>query len=114
MQLTSILFVVVLSEVLLPDTSQLASRQKPEQLPADGKSFLDAAVVVEALRYVALFKLVCKLRIEQVCRRESRLAEYDHELLCVLSAGICREELVHRVGVVGAGLALADTLVFQS
>ena len=45
---------------------------------------------------------------------KSSLAEDRHQFLRVFSAGICCEQLVHRVRVVASRLSFADTLILKS
>ncbi len=88
--------------------------RRAKKLPAEVERLLNGAVLVRALRDIAFFKLVGKLGVQQVSRAQRRLAQDGHELLVLLTGGIGREELVHRAGVVLAGLARADALVLQT
>ena len=105
---------VILVEELVADSLELAARKYREELPADVERVLDAAVGVKALRDIFLLEFVRKLCIKLIHIRQRVLAQNNHEFLCVLTARIRGEQLVHRVRVVGSRLALADTLIFES
>ena len=105
---------VVFVEQLVADTLEFAPGQDGEQLPADVEGLFNAPVGVEALGDIDLLEFVGEFCIELVDIRQSCLAEDDHQLLGVLASGVGGEELVHRVGVVGSGLALADALILES
>jgi hypothetical protein len=108
------LFRAVLLNQLGLDALELGLRQDGQQLPAQIQRLLNGAVFVVALVDVALFKLVGKLGIQQVVVRQRGFAQNGHQLLGFLAGGIRGEELVHGVGVVLPGLALADALVLQT
>ena len=105
---------VILVEELVADALELAARENREQLPADVERLFDASVGIKALRNIFFLEFVRKLCVELIHIRQRVLAENNHEFLCVLTARIRGEQLVHRVRVVGSRLALADTLIFKS
>ena len=105
---------VILVEELVADALELAARKYREELPADVERLFDASVGIKALRNIFFLEFIRKLCIELIHIRQRVFAEDDHELLCVLTARICGEQLVHRVRVVGSRLALADTFIFES
>ena len=109
-----LLFVVVLVEPFVVDTLELAPWKQSEQLPSDIERLLDRAVSIVSLADVFLFEFIRELCVLQVDLSKSSLAEDRHQFLRVFSAGICCEQLVHRVRVVASRLSFADTLILKS
>ena len=68
------------------DALELCSGQDAQQLPAEVESFFDASVSGVALIDILLLELLGKLCKQFVVIGEGCLAEYGHELLCLLAS----------------------------
>lgn len=83
------------------------------KLPANRERLFNAAVGVIALRNILFFKGFCKFGVFLSISESAESPKTTASSAACLPR-VCCEQLVHRVGVVLAGLAFADTFVFQT